>query len=269
MKKIFTMMAAVMVAANMMAYDAAVAGNEYSGAGFAVVGLEDGTVAVSSIYLADDATEASIPASLNVTYDKTGEKECSLNFKISAVGYSEWKALYVERNSVKACNVLEKVTIAEGITSIGTEAFATWVWDGVTDADQFLALSSIELPSTLTSIGNYAFNGDDALISIICKAATAPTLGSDVFKGLAEWNTIINNCKVYVPSETAKETYNTSEWSYWQEFYNASNVIVDAGIITAAADVVATKKAVKVVENGQLFILKDGVRYNVLGSAVR
>ena len=94
-------------------------------------------------------------------------------------------------------------------------------------------------------------------------------MGSDVFKGLAEWNTIINNCKVYVPSETAKETYNTSEWSYWKEFYNASNVIVDAGIITAAKDVVATKKAVKVVENGQLFILKDGVRYNVLGSAVR
>ena len=38
---------------------------------------------------------------------------------------------------------------------------------------------------------------------------------------------------------------------------------------TAVDNIEAGEKAVKMVENGQLFIIKNGVRYNVLGAAVR
>lgn len=53
-------------------------------------------------------------------------------------------------------------------------------------------LQGLLISSTVTSIGNYAFEGCDALRSIIVYATTPPVLGVLVFH-----NT--NNCPIYVP----------------------------------------------------------------------
>ena len=45
-------------------------------------------------------------------------------------------------------------------------------------------ITNLEIPESVTSIGDYAFNGCSALTEITCKAITPPTCGTDVFKGV-------------------------------------------------------------------------------------
>ena len=56
------------------------------------------------------------------------------------------------------CKLLEKVTLEEGIETIGPHAFR-----------DCLSLASITLPSSLTSLGRYAFNGCHALSEVVIK----------------------------------------------------------------------------------------------------
>ena len=47
--------------------------------------------------------------------------------------------------------------------------------------------------------------------------------------------------------------------------FNVTDVVL-VPIVTALSNTKAEAKAVKMIENGQIVILKDGVRYNVLGA---
>ena len=51
----------------------------------------------------------------------------------------------------------------------------------------------------------------------------------------------------------------------WHEGY----IYVGPSSITALGNVAVSAKAVKVVENGQIVIVRDGVRFNIVGSAVK
>lgn len=268
MKKIFLSMMAFAIAMNAMAYDQAVEGQQYWGSNCAATGLADGTVAVTTYYLPTDYTEVWIPTAVEVWENEVKVAE----YEVSQVGYSTWGAVYVEQDGAQANNVVTAVHIAEGVKLINASAFATWQYDGVNPATQFTALASVELPSTLTTIGDYGFNGADALRSIKCDAASAPALGTDGFKGISAWDAITTQCKVYVPSEAAKETYNQQggdnglAWSYWGEFYKNGNVIVNSG--TAIDNIEAASKARKVVRNGQVLVERNGVFYNLTGAVV-
>lgn len=65
-------------------------------------------------------------------------------------------------------------------------------------------LTSIDLPSSLTSIGGEAFNNCTSLVSVICKAITPPTLGSYNFTAV--------NDTLYVPANSV-EAYKASNWN--------------------------------------------------------
>ena len=98
----------------------------------------------------------------------------------------------------EGCSSLESVTIPEGVTTI--EAAAFWSCN----------LKELTLPSTITSIGNGAFCNNGNLQSIICNAATPPTLGDDAFYG-----STIQDVKVPLASIVAyRKAYG------WKDFSN-------------------------------------------------
>jgi hypothetical protein len=58
-----------------------------------------------------------------------------------------------------------------------------------------IRLTGIELPASLTGIEGYAFYGTTLLESVVCRASTPPTLGTNVFLQTAA------GLKIYVPDE--------------------------------------------------------------------
>lgn len=71
-------------------------------------------------------------------------------------------------------------------------------------------LTSVELPSTLTTLGNKAFANDTSLESIICRATTPPTMNATS----ALENT--NNCPIYVPDASLEAYKTATNWSQFQ-----------------------------------------------------
>jgi hypothetical protein len=66
------------------------------------------------------------------------------------------------------------VTISDGVTSIGDEAFRN------------CGFTSITIPKNVTSIGKYAFIYCSELSDIYCLPTTPPSLGQDAFYFNAE-----------------------------------------------------------------------------------
>ena len=66
-------------------------------------------------------------------------------------------------------------------------------------------LISIEIPKSVTSIGNWAFNSCSCLTSVTFTRETPPTLGADVFDYCHE------DLVIYVPADSLT-TYQT-EWA--------------------------------------------------------
>jgi hypothetical protein len=69
----------------------------------------------------------------------------------------------------EAATALKSITIANGVTSIGVEAF-----------DNCESLTSVTIPGSVTSIGDYAFYYCPPLDNVYFDG-NAPTVGSDVF----------------------------------------------------------------------------------------
>lgn len=71
-------------------------------------------------------------------------------------------------------------------------------------------LTSIDLPASVTSIGNYAFYGCSSLTSITIRATTPPTLDSSY-----TYTFPTTSCTIYVPASAVNTYKTTSKWSYW------------------------------------------------------
>ena len=103
---------------------------------------------------------------------------------------------------------MTSITIPNGVTSIGTYAFATCT-----------SLTSITIPDSVTSIGTYAFDGCSKLSSITCNAAVAPTITNTTFQGIKQYGSL------YYPSGS-----NYSSWlsnsSYYLGYYNWNKAIL-------------------------------------------
>jgi hypothetical protein len=97
--------------------------------------------------------------------------------------------------------------IPEGITAIAPQAFLGLKQDYYTD----YGLHSINIPSTMTTIGNEAFGGCTGLVTIISRATEPPTLENDnVFAATTYNNAVLN---VY---ESSINAYRTAP--VWQNF---------------------------------------------------
>jgi hypothetical protein len=75
-------------------------------------------------------------------------------------------------------------------------------------------LTSIEIPGSVTSIGNWAFGYCDGLTSVTSLATTAPALGSDVFSGIS------SDATLYYPAG--------SDYSSWARYF-ANTEAVQSG----------------------------------------
>lgn len=101
------------------------------------------------------------------------------------------------------CSLLESVTIPEGVTIVGPYAFSGG------------SLKTLTLPSTVKEIGNNAFHCPK---SIICNAATPPTLGDDAFYG-----SITPEVKVPLASIAAyRKAYG---WKNFSNYYGGEEII--------------------------------------------
>ena len=107
------------------------------------------------------------------------------------------------------CSGLTSLTIPSSVTSIGDGAFS-----GCS------GLTSLTIPSGVTSIGKWAFADCSGLTSIYVYTKNLPELGSYVFGGCNA-----QNCTVYVPKGTY-DAYKSSEFGYFEKIveFDASGI---------------------------------------------
>ncbi len=116
---------------------------------------------------------------------------------------------------------LQSIIIPSFVTIIGTDAFrSSSVTDVVIqDGENGLTLSGrvfysspslpfIDLPARVTSIGSECFHSCFALRTIIVRATTPPTLGSQAFRYLTTFD-------IYVPDSSVDAYKAASYWSSW------------------------------------------------------
>lgn len=192
-------------------------GSEYWGNGdpyYKCYGLEDGSVALYAIYLSAATTEIAIPAYIYTsTTDENGDY---LYYEVSQVGYSNWGVIWVDLEGINQLTNLTSVTISEGIKKVNTSAFY-----GAS------ALQYLTLPASLTEIGGYAFQNCYALEGIWYNALTTPiaSVGESAFSGTGDaWDSIYNNCFVYILKSDVKEAFNTGNYDAWDYFYDYGHV---------------------------------------------
>ena len=146
-----------------------------------------------------------------------------------------------------------EVTLSSSLANIKDNAFVSRCF-----------VTSISIPNSIKSIGNWAFDKCTSLTSITCEATTPPTLGTDAFP--SELTT------AYIPCGT-KEAYEASDWaSYsitsfieedcpepidptWQITYTSTdgNIVTPNDVNVFGANIVSNTY-----ENGQGVITFDG-----------
>ena len=146
------------------------------------------------------------------------------------------------------CSGLTSITIPNSVTSIGDYAFY-----------ECSSLTSITIPNSVTSIGDYAFGWCDDLTSVTCKAVNLPEMGEGVF-----WDAPTTAATLYVPGESLELYQAAEQWKEFgtilpisQEEADVENISSDNGYGVMGNG--------KILRNGQLIILRDGVEYNVMG----
>ena len=95
---------------------------------------------------------------------------------------------------------MTSLTIPSCVTSIGD-----WAFEGCS------GLTSLTIPSGVTSIGDRAFEGCSGLTSIYAYTKKIPELGYHVFLECDA-----KNCTVYVPKGTY-DAYKSSEFGYFEK----------------------------------------------------
>ena len=138
-------------------------------------------------------------------------------------------------------------TIPEGIKQIAGGAFS-----GCRN------LTSITIPNSVTSIGYRAFDRCSGLTSIESLAETPPTLGSDAFYNVS------TSIPVYVPCGSVSAYQSAEGWKY---FTNIQCMPEDESAVDNVHSSSANTQ--KLLRNGQLIILRDGVEYNAQGQIIK
>lgn len=107
-------------------------------------------------------------------------------------------------------NVLKE--LCEGtLTNIVIPNGTTEIKDRILAYKPFI--ESVDIPASVTKIGNFAFASDTGMKTIICRATTPPTLGSNPWA-----NITVANLTVYVPSESLSAYKIASNWESVKDY---------------------------------------------------
>ena len=164
------------------------------------------------------------------------------------------------------CSSLTSVTIPNSVTSIGNGAFAecsgltsVTIGNSVTTIEYaaFMscdALTSITIPNSVTNIGEYAFYECSSLTFIESLAEVPPTLGTYAFYNVSK------NIPVYVPCSSVS-AYQSAKG--WKDFTNIQCMPEDESAVDNTHS--QSTNCQKLIRDGQLLIIRDGVEYNAIG----
>ena len=139
-------------------------------------------------------TSVTIPDSVTATGERTF-CNCTSLTSVNIPDSITW----IGEGAFSACTSLTSVNIPDSVTGIGGCAFS-----GCT------SLTSVTIPDSVTTIGWYAFSDCTSLTSVYCKAATPPSLGTDVFVYNASGR------KIYVPASSASTYRSATNWSEYK-----------------------------------------------------
>ena len=169
-----------------------------------------------------------------------GETPQGAPHRAAAEGSSLWR---IGSWAFYNCHQLEHLNIPEGVTEVGDAAFYGCTY-----------LEDMTLPSTVQEIGDNGFALCAKLQKIHVKATTPPTIKAKTFFD------VNRSIPVYVP-EGAVDAYKDDP--YWSEF----NILSEENGLETIIDPTASTK--KIIYNGQLIILRDGVEYNAMGAEIQ
>jgi hypothetical protein len=126
-------------------------------------------------------------------------------------------------------------------------------------------LSSILIPKNVTDIGASAFADCTGLTEVICLAPTPPTMrqyanpsaNSEIFARVD-----VSNATLFVRAESV-EAYKNAE--QWKEFGQILPIQ-----LSEVEDLATSENSRrKFIHNGQIFILRDGKTYNIMGMEIK
>lgn len=169
------------------------------------------------------------------------------------------------------CSALTSVTIGNGVTTIRVktfnECFALTSVEipnsvEIIENNAFsycTALASVTIGSSVTEIDYAAFYGCPVLTSVTCLAMTPPTIGFVLFTDCPEL------AHIYVPAESVDAYKTATNWSAYEAIIEA--IPSDEGIDQITNDHTSTTH--KVVEYGQILILRGNKTYTLTGQQVK
>lgn len=140
----------------------------------------------------------------------------------------------------KCCD-LEEIDIPNFVTSIGIDAF-----------EECENLKTITIPSLVTKLGDGAFAYCTSLSMITSNAITPPVCGKYCFSNVDK------SIPLYVPAESI-DAYKAADG--WKDFTNIQTLPTGIDQLTDSP----SDRFTKIINDGQLIILRDGKMYNALG----
>ena len=146
------------------------------------------------------------------------------------------------------CHSLKKINIPEGVTEIGKAAFFDCAY-----------LKEITLPTTTQTVADNAFGQCQKVAKMTVNAVVPPVVEAETFED------IDRNIPLYVPMGTALQY---KEADYWCEFFNVIEYNAPSSVENAHSPS-SMANSQKLLRNGQLIIIRDGVEYNTLGAKIQ
>ena len=205
------------------------------------ISLPEGMTSVGAAAFADCkyVTSVAIPATVEKIHDSAYE-DCRM---LSSLSFAEPSALTSIGNwAFYNCHKLQYITIPEGVTEIGEAAFFDCTY-----------LSELTLPATMEYIADNGFGLCAKLKRINVSATTPPAVEARTFED------VDRSIPVYVP-DAAVNDYKAAP--VWQEF----NIVGKEGVSTSMDNLnTSTYGIQKLLRDGNLVIIRDGVEYNVMG----